>query len=137
MDLVRAEKYMKEALEKAGITLEYERTEKRLTAKGTLIKEGIGDFLFTASAYPGRANTASCSMYFNDIPATPKVYQLLNNFNKEAYLLHACEDELLILENTSNRVKEEDVGEYVLDILDELNDDEVLSLLKPLIDETY
>lgn len=137
MDLVRAENYIKNALEGAGITLEYELTEKRLNAKGTLIKDGIGDFLFTVAVYPGKSNTASCSMYFDEIASTPKTNQLLNEFNKNAYLLHACEDEFLILEHTGCRIREEDIGEYVLDILDELNDEEVLSLLTPLINETF
>ena len=137
MDLLRAEKYIKEAMNEIGITLEYDLTEKRLNAKGTLTKEGIGDFLFTVAVYPGKSNTASCSMYFNELPTTPKVYQLLNDFNKDAYLLHASEDEFLILEHTGCRIKEEEIGEYVLDIIDELDDEEVLGLLKPLIDLTF
>ena len=137
MDLSLAQKYIKDALDGAGITLEYELTERRLTAKGTLCNEEVGDFLFVVAVYPGKLNAASCSFYFNDIPSTPKVYQLLNDFNKNAYLLHACEDELLVLEHTAERIDEEKLGEYVLDILNELKDEEVLSLLKPLINETY
>ena len=137
MDFSLAQKYIKDALDDAGITLEYELTERRLTAKGTLCKEEVGDFLFVVAVFPGDRNTASCSFYFNDIPSTPKVYQLLNDFNKNAYLLHACEDELLVLEHTAERIDEEKLGEYVLDILNELKDEEVLSLLKPLINETY
>lgn len=34
------------------------------------------------------------------------------------------------------RINEEYIAQYVLDILVELNDDEVLSLLTPLINET-
>ena len=137
MDLLRAEKYIRSTLDGAGIPLEYELTEKRLNAKGTLTKEGLGDFLFTVAVYPGKTNTVSCSMYFDEIPSTPKVYQLLNDFNKDAYLLHACEDDFLILEHTGCRVNEAEVGDYVLDILEELNDDEVQSLLLPLIKETH
>ena len=137
MDLSLAQKYIKNALDGAGINLEYNLTERRLTAKGTLYNEEVGDFLFVVAVFPGDRNTASCSFYFNDLPSTPKVYQLLNDFNKDAYLLHAFEDELLVLEHTAERIDEENLGEYVLDILDELNDEEVLSLLKPLIKETY
>ena len=137
MDLLRAQGYIKEAFEKAGLTLEYELTEKRLNAKATLKKDNIGDFLFVVAVYPGKLNTASCSMYFNEIGSTPNVNQLLNDFNKNAYLLHACEDELLILEHTGCRIKEEEIGQYALDILEELNDEEVLSLLMPLIKETF
>lgn len=136
MDLSRAAKYIKDAFDGMGISMEYDLTEKRFYAKGNLYKEGLGDFLFTVAVYSGNSNTASCSMFFDELPATPKVYQLLNEFNKNAYLLHACEDEYLILENTACRINEEDIAQYVLDILDELNDDEVLSLLTPLINET-
>ena len=76
-------------------------------------------------------------MYFNQIEATPEVYKLLNNFNKDAYMLYAIEDEFLILEHTAPRVKEEEIGAYAMDILDELNDDEVFGLLKPLVDLTF
>ena len=137
MDLLRAQGYIKEAFENAGLTLEYELTEKRLNAKALLKKDGIGDFLFTVAVYPGKKNTASCSMYFNELPTTERVYQLLNEFNKNAYLLHACEDEFLVLEHTGCRIKEEEIGQYALDILEELNDDEVRSLLMPLIKETF
>ena len=137
MDLSRAAKYIKDAFDGMGISMEYDLTEKRLNAKGNLTKEGLGDFLLTVAVYPGKANTVSCSMYFDEIPSTPKVYQLLNDFNKDAYLLHACEDDFLILEHTGCRVNEAEVGDYVLDILDELNDDEVQSLLLPLIKETH
>lgn len=137
MDLLRAQGYLKETLEKFGIILEYELTERRLTAKGTLQKDGIGDFLFTVAVYPGKTNTASCSMYFNELPTTERVYQLLNEFNKNAYLLYACADEFLILEHTGCRIKEEEIGQYALDILEELNDEEVNSLLMPLINETF
>jgi len=135
MDLLRAQNSIKNALEGAGITLEYELTEKHLNAKGTLRSEKTGDFLFTVAVYPGKSNTASCSMYFNELPSTPRVNQLLNDFNKNAYLLHACEDEFLVLEHTGCRINEQDVGQYVLDIIDELADEEVLSLLIPLINE--
>lgn len=137
MDLLRAQDYIKKAFENAGLTLELDLTEKRLNAKASLQKDGIGDFLFTVAVYPGKTNTASCSMYFNELPTTERVYQLLNEFNKNAYLLHACEDEFLVLEHTGCRIKEEEVGQYALDILEELNDDEVLSLLMPLINETF
>lgn len=137
MDLLRAQDYIKKAFENAGLTLELDLTEKRLNAKASLQKDGIGDFLFTVAVYPGKTNTASCSMYFNELPTTERVYQLLNEFNKNAYLLHACEDEFLILEHTGCRIKEEEVGQYALDILEELNDEEVLSLLMPLINETF
>ncbi|MBO5440787.1 MAG: hypothetical protein J6A53_09045 [Clostridia bacterium] len=137
MDLLRAQGYIKEAFENAGLTLEYELTEKRLNAKASLKKDNIGDFLFVVAVYPGKLNTASCSMCFNEIASTPNVNQLLNDFNKNAYLLHACEDELLILEHTDCRIKEEEIVQYALDILEELNDEEVLSLLMPLIKETF
>ena len=137
MDLSRAEKYIKEALEGAGIILTYEQNERRLLAKGSLKKDGIGEFLFIVSVYSGKTNTASCSMYFNELPNTPKVLKLLNDFNKDAYLLYACEDEFLILEHTGCRIKEEEIGEYVLDIINELNDEEVLALLTPLLKECH
>ena len=135
MDLLHAKQNIEKVFGDMGITMSYDLTEKRLNVKGNLTNDKVGDFLFTVAVYPGKSNTASCSMYFNELPKTPKVYQLLNEFNKNAYLLHACEDEFLILEHTGCRISEDEIGEYVLDILDELNDDEVLSLLIPLINE--
>ena len=136
MDLLRAQESIKKELDSMGITLKYDLTEKRLNAKGYLNKDGLGDFLFTVAVYPGKKNTASCSMYFNELKPSPRVNQLLNEFNKNAYLLYACEDGFLILEHTGCRINEEEIGAYVSDILKELDDDEVFSLLKPLIDET-
>ena len=137
MDLLRAKNNIKSVFDEMGIELEYDLTEKRLNAKGSLTKDGLGDFLFTVAVYPGKSNTASCSMYFNELKSSQKVNQLLNEFNKNAYLLHACEDEFLILEHTGCRINEDEIGQYVLDIIDELNDDEVYSLLLPLIKETF
>lgn len=135
MDLLRAKQNIETVFNYMGITMSYDLTEKRLNVKGNLTNDKVGDFLFTVAVYPDKSNTASCSMYFNELPKTPKVYQLLNEFNKNAYLLHACEDEFLILEHTGCRISEDEIGEYVLDIIDELNDDEVFSLLIPLINE--
>jgi len=39
--------------------------------------------------------------------------------------------------NTQAQIKEEEIGQYALDILEELNDEEVNSLLMPLINETF
>lgn len=136
MDLLRAKQSIENVFNEMGITVEYELTEKRLTVKGDLATDKTGDFLFVVAVYPGKSNTASCSMYFNELPKTPKVNQLLNEFNKNAYLLHACEDDILVLEHTGCRINEEEIGAYVADILDELSDDEVLSLLIPLINES-
>lgn len=137
MDLNVAKKYIQKEFENLGIELEYEQTDKKLTAKGNLTKDGLGDFLFVMTVYQSKLNTVGFSMYFNEIEPTPEVYKLLNEFNKNAYILYACEDEFLILEHTAKRVKEEEVGAYAIDILDELDDDEVFSLLKPLIDLTF
>jgi hypothetical protein len=137
MDLLRAKQNIEKFFNNIGITMSYELTEKRLSASGTLTTDNVGDFLFYVTVYPGKSNTASCSMYFNKLPKTPRVNQLLNEFNKNAYLLHACEDDLLILEHTGCRISEDEICEYVADILDELNDNEVISLLIPLINESF
>ena len=134
--LKRAEASIREAFDDSGLTFEYEHKDGDLIVKASLEAEQLGDFLYSVRVYG--SGMVTFTILFDEIKDSSKVHKLLNDFNKDAFILHACADEFLILDHTVYKGLDPDIiGEYMADILDELNDEEILELLMPLIKLTF
>ena len=134
--LERAESSIREVFEESGLTFEYENKGNELCVKATIEAEQVGDFLYSVHVY--ESGMVTFTMVFDEIKDSATVHKLLNDFNKDAFLLYACADEFLMLEHTVYKGLDPDIiGEYMADILDELNDEELLELLMPLIKLTF
>ena len=136
MDLLRAKRSIEQEFEDSTITLEYEMLDTRLSVKGFLETGDLGDFMFNVNVYD--SGMLSYNLIFNEIKDSPKVHKLLNDFNKDAFLLFAYADEFLMLDHTVYRGLDPDIiGQYTADILDELLDEELKEKLIPLIELTF
>ena len=139
MNIKKAKKVLEKFFSDWDITVEYDLTDERLTAKSRNVnaKPYDDDIFISILIYP--SGFVAYNFYFDYLTKNAQVLDLLNSFNENVIGLKASvsnEDGGLTITHEAEAVTEDVIDIYTNRVLNDLLDDDTVKYLLPLTELT-